>query len=185
MNPHFSPREYKALLTISTHSHLMACAFPRFGAVWRRECRPSHFLWSPTRRSFCGGPLPRTRASASTRSLGNDQTSSSKTGQRPGPAGGRGQSSGSDGAGRRPGSYERGEKGVERKEDPEPDGGCGGAQNKADWGGLRPGISDPSFCAFVHRVAFEEVSGHRVLLKSGPGGYRVSLEGQLQTLPKS
>ena len=117
----------------------MACAFPRFGAVWRRECRPSHFLWSPTRRSFCGGPLPRTRASASTRSLGNDQTSSSKTGQRPGPAGGRGQSSGSDGAGRRPGSYERGEKGVERKEDPEPDGGCGGAQNKADWGGLRPG----------------------------------------------
>lgn len=104
----------------------MACAFPRFGAVWRRECRPSRFLWSPTRRSFCGGPLPRTRASASTRSLGNDQTSSSKTGQRPGPAGGRGQSSGSGGAGRRPGSYEREEKGVERKEDPEP-----------DWGGRR------------------------------------------------
>ena len=26
-------------------------------------------------------------------------------------------------------------------------------------------VSDPSFCAFVHRVAFEEVSGHRVLSK--------------------
>ena len=30
-------------------------------------------------------------------------------------------------------------------------------------------VSDPSFCAFVHRVAFEEGSGPRVLLKSGPG----------------
>ena len=30
------------------------------------------------------------------------------------------------------------------------------------------GVSDPSFCVFIHRVAFEEVSGHRVLIKSGP-----------------
>ena len=29
--------------------------------------------------------------------------------------------------------------------------------------------SDPSFCVFIHRVAFEEVSGHRVLMKSGLG----------------
>ena len=30
------------------------------------------------------------------------------------------------------------------------------------------GVSAPSCCAFTHRVAFEEVSGHRVLIKSGP-----------------
>ena len=30
-------------------------------------------------------------------------------------------------------------------------------------------VSAPSCCAFPRRVAFEEVSGHRVLLKSGPG----------------
>ena len=35
-------------------------------------------------------------------------------------------------------------------------------------------VSDPSFCAFVRRVAFEEVSGHRVLLKSGPGNRGIS-----------
>ena len=29
--------------------------------------------------------------------------------------------------------------------------------------------SAPSCSAFIHRVALEEVSGHRVLLKSGPG----------------
>ena len=29
-------------------------------------------------------------------------------------------------------------------------------------------VSAPSCCAFTHRVAFEEVSGHRVLIKSGP-----------------
>ena len=31
------------------------------------------------------------------------------------------------------------------------------------------GVSAPSFCAFPHRVAFKEVSGHQVLIKSGPG----------------
>ena len=31
------------------------------------------------------------------------------------------------------------------------------------------GVTDPSYCAFIHRVAFEEVSGHRVLNESGPG----------------
>ena len=31
------------------------------------------------------------------------------------------------------------------------------------------GVSAPSCCAFTHRVAFEEGSGPRVLLKSGPG----------------
>ena len=30
-------------------------------------------------------------------------------------------------------------------------------------------VSAPSCCAFIHRFAFEEVSGHRVLIKSGPG----------------
>ena len=34
---------------------------------------------------------------------------------------------------------------------------------------MHRGVSAPSFCAFPHRVAFKEVSGHRVLLKSGPG----------------
>ena len=34
---------------------------------------------------------------------------------------------------------------------------------------MHGGVSAPSCCAFTHRVAFEEVSGHRVLLKSGPG----------------
>ena len=34
---------------------------------------------------------------------------------------------------------------------------------------MHGGGSAPSCCAFTHRVAFEEVSGPRVLLKSGPG----------------
>ena len=33
---------------------------------------------------------------------------------------------------------------------------------------MHGGVSAPSCCAFIHRVAFEEVSGHRVLLKCGP-----------------
>ena len=33
---------------------------------------------------------------------------------------------------------------------------------------MHDGDSAPSCCAFTHRVAFEEVSGHRVLIKSGP-----------------
>ena len=31
------------------------------------------------------------------------------------------------------------------------------------------GVSAPSCCAFTHRAAFEEVSGHQVLIQSGPG----------------
>ena len=34
---------------------------------------------------------------------------------------------------------------------------------------MHRGVSAPSCCAFTHRVAFEEVSGHRILLKRGPG----------------
>ena len=34
---------------------------------------------------------------------------------------------------------------------------------------MHGGVSAPSCCAFIHRVAFEEVSVHRVLIKSGPG----------------
>ena len=34
---------------------------------------------------------------------------------------------------------------------------------------MHGGVSDPSFCVFIHRVAFEEVSGHHVLMKSGLG----------------
>ena len=36
------------------------------------------------------------------------------------------------------------------------------------------GVSAPSCCAFIHRVAFEEVSGHRVLIKSEPGNWSLS-----------
>ena len=32
---------------------------------------------------------------------------------------------------------------------------------------MHGGVSAPSCCAFIHRVAFEEVSVHRVLIKSG------------------
>ena len=34
---------------------------------------------------------------------------------------------------------------------------------------MHRGVSDTSFCVLIHRVAFEEVSGHRVLMKSGLG----------------
>ena len=34
---------------------------------------------------------------------------------------------------------------------------------------MHGGVSAPSCCAFTHRVSFEERSGPRVLLKSGPG----------------
>ena len=34
---------------------------------------------------------------------------------------------------------------------------------------MHGGVIAPSFCTFPHRVAFEEGSGPRVLLKSGPG----------------
>ena len=39
------------------------------------------------------------------------------------------------------------------------------------------GVSAPSCCAFIHRVTFEEVSRHRVLLKSGPGNRGLSACG--------
>ena len=38
-------------------------------------------------------------------------------------------------------------------------------------------VSAPSCCAFTHRVAFEEVSGHRVLIKSGPDNRGRSARG--------
>ena len=34
---------------------------------------------------------------------------------------------------------------------------------------MHGGVSDPSICAFIHRVAFEEVSGHLGLIQSRPG----------------
>ena len=34
---------------------------------------------------------------------------------------------------------------------------------------MHGGVSASSCCAFTHRVAFKEVSGYRVVLKSGPG----------------
>ena len=39
---------------------------------------------------------------------------------------------------------------------------------------MHGGVSAPSCCALIHRVAFEEVSGHRVLLKCGPGNWGLS-----------
>ena len=34
---------------------------------------------------------------------------------------------------------------------------------------MHGGVIDPSFFVFIHRVAFEEVSGHQVLINSGAG----------------
>ena len=42
---------------------------------------------------------------------------------------------------------------------------------------MHGGVSAPSCCAFIHRVAFEEVSGHRVLIKSGPDNRGRSARG--------
>ena len=39
---------------------------------------------------------------------------------------------------------------------------------------MHGGVSAPSCCAFIHKVAFEEVSGYRVLLKCGPGNWGLS-----------
>ena len=44
---------------------------------------------------------------------------------------------------------------------------------------MRGGVSDPSICAFIHRVAFEEVSGHRVLINSGAGNRGLSERGTI------
>ena len=43
---------------------------------------------------------------------------------------------------------------------------CG---NRGFFRTMHGGVGAPSCCAFTHRVAFEEGSGPRVLLKSGPG----------------
>ena len=42
---------------------------------------------------------------------------------------------------------------------------------------MHGGVSDPSCCAFIRRVAFKEVSGNRVLVKSGPGNQGLSACG--------
>ena len=42
---------------------------------------------------------------------------------------------------------------------------------------MHDGDSAPSCCAFTHWVAFEEVSGPRVLFKSGPGNRGLSACG--------
>ena len=34
---------------------------------------------------------------------------------------------------------------------------------------IHGGVTAPSCCAFTHRFAFEELSGHRILIKSVPG----------------
>ena len=34
---------------------------------------------------------------------------------------------------------------------------------------MHGGVSAPSCCAFPHRFAFEEVSGHLILIRCGPG----------------
>ena len=39
---------------------------------------------------------------------------------------------------------------------------------------MHEGVSAPSCCAFIHRVAFKEVSGHWDLIKSGPGNWGLS-----------
>ena len=43
-------------------------------------------------------------------------------------------------------------------------------------------VSDPSFCAFVHTVALEEVSGHQVLIKSVPGNHSLLACGTTREL---
>ena len=42
---------------------------------------------------------------------------------------------------------------------------------------MHGGVSAPSCCAFTHRVAFEEGSRHRVLIKSGPENQGRSARG--------
>ena len=46
--------------------------------------------------------------------------------------------------------------------------GSNGKTTVKEWISQCAPSSAPSCCAFTHRVAFEEVSGHRVLIKSGP-----------------
>ena len=42
---------------------------------------------------------------------------------------------------------------------------------------MHRGVSAPPCCDFIHRVAFEEVSGHQVLIKSRPGNRGLSVCG--------
>ena len=42
---------------------------------------------------------------------------------------------------------------------------------------MHEGVIARLCCAFIHRVAFEEVSGHRVLIKSGLGNRGLSACG--------
>ena len=47
---------------------------------------------------------------------------------------------------------------------------------------MHGGVSDPSFCVFIHRVAFEEVSRHRVLMKSVQGNHSLLACGTTREL---
>ena len=47
---------------------------------------------------------------------------------------------------------------------------------------MHEGVIAPLCCAFIHRVAFEEVSGHRVLIKSGLGNRGLSACGTTREL---
>ena len=47
---------------------------------------------------------------------------------------------------------------------------------------MHKGVIAPLCCAFIHRVAFEEVSGHWVLIKSGLGNRGLSACGTTREL---
>ena len=47
---------------------------------------------------------------------------------------------------------------------------------------MHEGVIAPLCCAFIHRVAFEEVSRHRVLIKSGLGNRGLSACGTTREL---
>ena len=45
---------------------------------------------------------------------------------------------------------------------------------------MQGGVSAPSYCDFIHRVPFKELSWHRVLIKSGLGNRGLSECGTTQ-----
>ena len=47
---------------------------------------------------------------------------------------------------------------------------------------MHEGVSAPLCCAFIHRVAFEEVSRHQVLMKSVPGNHSLLACGTTREL---
>ena len=47
---------------------------------------------------------------------------------------------------------------------------------------MHEGVSAPLCCAFIHRVAFKEVSRHRVLIKSVPGNHSLLACGTTREL---